>query len=804
MMRGTRIATALACLLGLLSGGFGFGAFPDQAQATAALQAQDPLPGQSDQPAPASREKLVLDHGHIDAFTPVLEDGGGLRLAVKEDVTGLNVIREPESLLLHVKPKAMITMPAGVIEGLEGEAYHLPLVQDSDLIWPGWETQLITEQFPNANTGIVVSEVEGPGDVFLWSQDTFGALKSLLIDGGYQLPATISQPYPAHTHAAWAFTEAGTYTLTVRADVTAENGAQASTQTARYTFVVGELADHTVATTTSLDADSTAVEPGEPVTLTATVSPGAGGAVQFRDEASGAILGHTPVGGDGTATFRTAALQPGEHRIVAEFVPTWSNDFVPSISTPVAIEVGGEQVPKPEHDDTVALSETELESLAEAELVQVTSPERTVLRGGMLTAEVKNETDAGALDLRGDWVSVWVHGAAGADTGVTGTPSWLGWTQLDLLGGLDVAVPERLPAGDFRLVLKSRDGVAIGWDRFKVVGTVAPVDPSPPVDPPPPAPVAPTQECLPAVTLDHGHIDAFTVSSGGGLAVLQLLEDVTGHRVLREVETVLLRVKESALSQIPGIPGGPTGYVLPLSQNQSLIWPGWDTNRTTASGYTDVSINVTSVSGPGSVFLYTSQGAFGGWRPILTHGGYTLPGTIHEASPAHTHAQWVFSERGIYVLSAYAVATNPSTGESLTTRSHSYVFQVGDVPLGDVFCGLSAHGAADSAQVSAAVLEAGQQAVSAEQASAKTQKKSKKSTIRNERRSGEQQARLAEAASPLPIAVVAGVVGGGVLLLAGIAGGTFWVLRGVRERDSQGLPGTPDVSRGSPNGDADG
>lgn len=185
--------------------------------------------------------EIRLETGHIDAFTPVLNEDDSLRLVVKEDATGSNVLRTAESVEMFVKPSAQMTVPENFLPGMPANIYHLLLTQDHNLIWPGWETQLIQGAYPAANTDIVVSEVDGPGQVFLWSQGNFGVTKSLMKDGtSYTLPNTISQPYPAHTHAAWAFTAPGTYKLTVRADVTATGDTSASTQTATYTFVVAE------------------------------------------------------------------------------------------------------------------------------------------------------------------------------------------------------------------------------------------------------------------------------------------------------------------------------------------------------------------------------------------------------------------------------------------------------------------------------------------------------------------------------------------------------------------------------------
>ena len=308
--------------------------------------------------------------------------------------------------------------------------------------------------------------------------------------------------------------------------------------------------------------------------------------------------------------------------------------------------------------------------------------------------------------------------------------------------------------------------------------------------------IAPTALAAPApvvltdpLTLDNGHIDAFNlVLNEDDSPRLTLKEDVTGSHVMHEPESVELFVKPDALTQVPAdyLPGLPEQiYHLPLTQDHNLIWPGWDTNRTALSGYTDVSIDVFGVSGPGRVSLYTSQGSFGGWRPILTHGGYHLPGIIREPTPAHTHAQWVFSRKGVYVLSVRATATNPSTGRSISTAIHNYVFQVGDVPLGDVFCGLRAHGAADAEFVNAAAQRADEKAVSAQQ-SGKAKGEDGGERLRARRDDGEGDLLAALLHGELPPWAAGIVVGGGVLVLAGIAGGTVWLLRRMNEEPSGG------------------
>jgi surface-anchored protein len=219
--------------------------------------------------------------------------------------------------------------------------------------------------------------------------------------------------------------------------------------------------------------------------------------------------------------------------------------------------------------------------------------------------------------------------------------------------------------------------------------------------------------------------------------------------------------------------------VLPLTQNPNLLWPGWDTNRTAASGHTDVTIHVTGVDGPGRVHLY-SQGSFGDITPLLHGGGTALPGSIREPAPAHTHAQWVFGEPGIYRLTAHATATNPESGATLTTAAHTYVFQVGDVPLGDVFCSMTTRGVADAAEVNAAVDRAAVEAIAAAQAANPelAEHRSGKARTREARGPAHDDAR--GASTDGQPAVLAAVIGGGVLMIVGLAGATWWYLRRLR------------------------
>ncbi|GAB3401218.1 hypothetical protein GCM10027515_09620 [Schumannella luteola] len=181
------------------------------------------------------------------------------------------------------------------------------------------------------------------------------------------------------------------------------------------------------------------------------------------------------------------------------------------------------------------------------------------------------------------------------------------------------------------------------------------------------------------LALDSGHIDAFAVSATGDALSLALQEDVTGSHVKHVPEDVVLKVKQSAYTdQLPaGYPGAPSGYVLPLSQNADLIWPGWDTSGTQGAAYSDVTIDIAKVEGPGDVFLY-GLGSFGAVTPLLEGGSTQLPGSIHVPKPTHSHAQWTFTKAGSYQLTVAASAKNADGTKSIASDTHVYSFEVGD------------------------------------------------------------------------------------------------------------------------------
>lgn len=181
----------------------------------------------------------AIDHGHVDAFN-VTAEGGKLRLDLKEDVTGQHVRRSPESVVLKVKQQAY-TEKVKSVKGVGEAGYYLPITQDPNLLWPGWDTQALAGT-PFSSVNIVFEQVSGPGNVYLFSTSGFGEVQSLLNNGSTRLTsgAAIPQNRPAHTHANWVFSQPGTYKMRVYAQGKDSRGNVSKSNVATYTWSVGD------------------------------------------------------------------------------------------------------------------------------------------------------------------------------------------------------------------------------------------------------------------------------------------------------------------------------------------------------------------------------------------------------------------------------------------------------------------------------------------------------------------------------------------------------------------------------------
>ncbi len=168
-----------------------------------------------------AEDPLVYEAGHLDILDAGLEDGALDLLVHDEDI---DEEFEPADVLLVVKGAAKTTVPAGGAYSFLGASgspvWILPQVQDPAILWPGIATEEVPE---GAVDGDAVTfrliSMAGPGRLAIYSSDPFGN-PTVLLNTGDAAPDTMTFPVGTHAHANWAFTAAGAYTFTFRAEVT--------------------------------------------------------------------------------------------------------------------------------------------------------------------------------------------------------------------------------------------------------------------------------------------------------------------------------------------------------------------------------------------------------------------------------------------------------------------------------------------------------------------------------------------------------------------------------------------------------
>lgn len=196
-------------------------------------------------------DRKVLDEGHIDFAARVV--GDRLQIHVKDGtVSGKTTWREPSSVVLHVKPAAKNTLPAGdefAFLGKGGDpVWLLDQVQQEGLLWPGWSTDNIAAGATKGGVKFSLTGVDGPGAYALYTYDAMSGA-NVLFNSKDGVPDSFDVPANTHAHGGWAFTKEGTYRLTFRMSGKLADGTAVS-DTETVTFVVG-------------DTDPGAVTPGD-------------------------------------------------------------------------------------------------------------------------------------------------------------------------------------------------------------------------------------------------------------------------------------------------------------------------------------------------------------------------------------------------------------------------------------------------------------------------------------------------------------------------------------------------------------
>jgi surface-anchored protein len=175
--------------------------------------------------------------------------------------------------------------------------------------------------------------------------------------------------------------------------------------------------------------------------------------------------------------------------------------------------------------------------------------------------------------------------------------------------------------------------------------------------------------------LETGHMDIGPRYRDGEWTI-QIHDDTVVPPVWRKPSDAVLRVRDTAVEQVPddpayafvGQPAGTPVYVVPQTQNQDVVWVGWNTQdpgvmEAIARG---VTMNLLGVQGPGSVVVYLQSGNLAAPQ-VLWNSTKPFPQPLWVETNTHTHANWIFSKPVVYLV-AVEITADLADGKRVAGR----------------------------------------------------------------------------------------------------------------------------------------
>lgn len=162
-------------------------------------------------------------------------------------------------------------------------------------------------------------------------------------------------------------------------------------------------------------------------------------------------------------------------------------------------------------------------------------------------------------------------------------------------------------------------------------------------------------------TLSEGHVDVGPRFVDGRWT-LMIHDDAAraggGASVWRHAERTVLRVSDAARLTVPDDPlyrflhsePGSRVHVVPQTQDPDVVWVGWNTQDPEVMDRLDrgVTMTLTGVEGPGDLVVYLQSGSFS--DPEVLWDSAAPPNPVWVDVNTHTHANWVFSKPGVYLV----------------------------------------------------------------------------------------------------------------------------------------------------------
>lgn len=180
-----------------------------------------------------------------------------------------------------------------------------------------------------------------------------------------------------------------------------------------------------------------------------------------------------------------------------------------------------------------------------------------------------------------------------------------------------------------------------------------------------------------ATILNAGHVDIASVLAGDALDTKIKDTTASSEPIWRDPVGTVLQVNPAAGTVVPDLPDfaflGPVDaptWVLPETQDDALLWPGWSTEAIAADATRDdFRWTLADAIGPGEFALF-QMGVFGTPEVMFnTRDGITAADSVTIEKHVHAHGTWAFSAEGVYCLAferATALASGQAVADSFT------------------------------------------------------------------------------------------------------------------------------------------
>ena len=568
------------------------------------------------------RTPEVFAHGELDV--EVVYEMGEWEIALLDEV-GMREI-EPGDGLLKAAHNSERMIPADSAFGFLGTAgdpiFVLPQAEDPNLLFLGIAGDEIPGGVFNGDSvNLNLVGVRGPGNVFLYSEDSFGVPDAPFFNSADGIDASDTYPVAVggHAHQNWAFTAPGIYKVAVQAAGTLTAGSQMTSSPvvelsflveAREIFSAGEL-DLEVAFDNGefeiVLLDEVGMREIEP--NMAVLRANAASLEPVPNDPAFGFLGHP---GD-----RIYVLPQNEQAGL------------------LFLGIAGDEIP----------GATFQGDAVDLELLNVQGPGPVYLyavEGLGAPTEFFNsangidESDAFPVMVGGHSHQNWGFGAAGTyevTVRARGTLSAgsqpIASNPVTLL--FDVRTPEVFNAGELDLEV-AFDGA------FEIV------------------------------LLDEG----------------AMREVEPGDALLQGLPPVKTPVPPGSEFTFLGAAGDPV-WILPQTEQEGLLFLGIAGDEISGGTFQGDSVNLklVGVRGPGNVFLYSEDGLGTPNAPFFnTADGIDGNDVFPVAVGGHSHQNWAFTAPGVYKVAVQAEGVAVAGGQTITSPVAEFTFEVLDFLAG--------------------------------------------------------------------------------------------------------------------------